>query len=226
MSSDPEYTITIRSWSRHQKDNTTKFIALKVKMLHDPSIFNLTIGQRWLWVALLLHAGSFGPEYTLSASYMRVAFGLRAGWKHLADMEALKNNNLIKFSCSIDKEIKKEKREAPSVKPSALQEPPPKKTAARSAEELFYPDGLNPKAWARYVEHRRDIKAKKLTDTGAAQAMKKWAESPPQAQMLAVEDSIANGYTGCWPSKFAPGRGKETPLQKLSREMDAQNAHK
>lgn len=93
-------------------------------------------------------------------------------------------------------------------------------------DEVKYPEGLNVDAWEKYVEHRRDIKAKKLTMKGSAQAMNKWAKTSPEAQMRAVEASIANGWTGCFPEKEMPGRGKETPLQKLSREMDEQNAHK
>ncbi len=95
-----------------------------------------------------------------------------------------------------------------------------------AVEQSKYPDGLNVDAWDKYVEHRRDIKAKKLTPKGAAQAMKKWAKTSPEAQMRAVEAGIANGWTGCFPEKEMPGRGKETPMQKLNREMDEQNAHK
>ncbi len=64
------------------------------------------------------------------------------------------------------------------------------------------PSELNFQAWIRYHEHRRDIKAKPLTEKGAQAAMKKWCQHSHAAQAAAVEHSIEQGYQGCFPEKY------------------------
>jgi len=208
--SDPEYRVRIKNWSKYQKGNTSKFIALQTKMLHDPTMFELTIGQRWLWVALLLHAGCYGVEFTLRASYARVAFGLRAGWKHVEDMNALQNNGLIEINGPRreEREEKEEKRE---------RKIPPPKTAADPVE---YPDGLNVIAWRRYEAHRKDIRARKLTPTGKQQAMNRWAKCSDVAQVKAVDETVSNGWTGCFPEKHEPSKGKPSYAEQLARDLE------
>ncbi len=205
-------TIRIRNWEKYQaakKRNDREWIKLQTNIIHDPDFFELSITDRYTWIGLLLHAGRVGPEFKLSLSQTRVL---------------LKLNRNPSFQCLIDqgfievlpREEKRKKRK---------KRVPAPKTPAPSIEAIMYPEGLNREAWEKYVAHRKDINKKKLTTKGAWQAMKTWSMSSPEAQMRAVEDSIANGYTGCWPKNFMPGRGKETPLAKLNREMGEQDAN-
>ena len=215
-----KYKITIRNWDKYQREmqgegkrkGRRSWVSLSVDLFSDPDFIELTLTDRLAWVGLLLHAGKVGDTFELSPSLARVMFQL----KHSPDFQSLENQGFIDLQVTTNKTDRTNKTDT-TVKPA-------KKPPARSAEELFYPEGLNHEAWTRYVEHRRDIKAKKLTPKGAAQAMKKWANTSPEAQMRAVEASIANGWTGCFPEKEMPGRGKETPFDRLNRELREQNA--
>jgi len=95
------------------------------------------------------------------------------------------------------------------------------KRLEQNRTEGDYPPELNVKAWERYLEHRKDIRAKRLTDKGKAAAISKWCESSHHAQMCAVQDSIQNGYTGCWPKKHEPQLASRKPsyAENLEAEM-------
>ena len=109
---NPSYTITIRSWDKYQKKDTNKFIVLYNKMLHDPSIFALTLRQRWLWISCLLHAGYHGSTFTLTTQYMRSSFSLGKQWRHSTDFEALQEQGLVTFEClQIEERREEERRE-------------------------------------------------------------------------------------------------------------------
>ena len=87
-------------------------------------------------------------------------------------------------------------------------------------EQEGYPPELNVEAWERYFEHRRDIRAKKLTDKGMAAAIKTWCKSSHEAQTLAVKNSVENGYIGCWPAKHEPrSTSKPSYAENLASEM-------
>ena len=68
-------------------------------------------------------------------------------------------------------------------------------------DENEYLKSLNTSAWTAYEQHRKDIKAKRLTKQGTAMAQKKLAALPHDDQMATVELSIANGWTGLFPEK-------------------------
>ena len=84
-----------------------------------------------------------------------------------------------------------------------------------------YPPELNVEAWQTYLAHRRDIRAKSLTERGRQAAIRKWCESSHEAQRLAVADSIEMGYTGCWPHKHEPRQviAKPSYAESLASEM-------
>lgn len=70
-------------------------------------------------------------------------------------------------------------------------------------------ENLNTEAWALYVEHRKEIKARKLTPKGVKIAVNKLAKLPKEQQMTVVETTVANGWTGLFPEK-ANGTYKQT----------------
>ena len=137
--SEKKYRIRIKNWDKWQAKNTSRFIRLSTRLIHDPDFFELTLEQRYVWVALLLHAGSVGVEYELSASSARVLFKLRPGWNSLECFTALENKGLIEFDAPII-----EKREILEVEKSTRKEKiaPPQKTAmvARVKHDLRFDD--------------------------------------------------------------------------------------
>lgn len=116
-SSEKRYEITILNWDKYQREmkggenrrRSRDWIALSTDLLHDPDFVELTVEQRWLWVAMLLHAGRVGPVYKLSISSARLLFKLRAGWRGVVDFEALKNQGFIKFRTATNKTNKTNK---------------------------------------------------------------------------------------------------------------------
>ena len=85
-----------------------------------------------------------------------------------------------------------------------------------------YPAKLCVDAWLKYLDHRKDIRKPKLTDKGMAAAIKCWCQYSHEAQIAAVEDSITQGYTGCWPENHESKlpSSKPTYAQILAADMD------
>ena len=114
---EQKYEITILNWDKYQREmkggenrrRSRDWIALSTDLLHDPDLVELTVEQRWLWVAMLLHAGRVGPVYKLSISSARLLFKLRAGWRGVVDFEVLKNQGFIKFRAATNKTNKTNK---------------------------------------------------------------------------------------------------------------------
>lgn len=73
--------------------------------------------------------------------------------------------------------------------------------AYTEAEKEVTPDSLNTEAWLLYSEHRRELKAKRLTPRGVKMAMNKLAALSSDDQMRCVETTVANGWTGLFPEK-------------------------
>ncbi len=212
---DQKYWITIKNWDQHQREmrggekrrRRREWIAISVDLFSDPDFLELDHVHARLWLGLLLHAGKVGPEFSMTPARAVSMFCLRRP----CDFMILKNQGFINLQADTNKTDRTNK--------TVQNSKPPKEVAARPIQATLYPEGLNNEAWEQYVAHRRDIKAKKLTDKGAYQAMKKWSICSLEAQLRAVESSIANGWTGCFPEKEMPGRGKETPYDKLQREL-------
>lgn len=64
---------------------------------------------------------------------------------------------------------------------------------------------INQDAWSLYVQHRKELKAKKLTDRGATMARNKLAKLSHDEQMTVVERSIGNGWIGLFPERTRNG---------------------
>jgi len=115
MRPDEKFSVRVINWDKHNKeadpDGDNKWVKLKTRMLHNPGIFELTVEQRWLFIALLLHAGRVGAAFTLTPSWCRIAFGLRRGWRPIADFEALENQGLVSVDWHIEERREEEKRE-------------------------------------------------------------------------------------------------------------------
>ncbi len=93
---------------------------------------------------------------------------------------------------------------------------PPRVTQAEA--EAYTEADINRGAWDLYEIHRRELKAKKLTDRGRRMAQKKLASLSADGQMTVVELSIANGWVGLFPEKLkSNGSHKETFDDKLAR---------
>ena len=74
--------------------------------------------------------------------------------------------------------------------------------SGHNAEAEAYTEAdINTAAWALYVEHRKELKAKRLTPRGVKMAMNKLAALPWDDQMKCVEATVSNGWTGLFPDR-------------------------
>lgn len=166
---DKKYHITIRNWDKYQKDikgARRNWVAISTDLLHDPDIVNLTVEQRWLWVAMLLHAGRVGVEYELSISSARLLFKLRPGWRGVVDFEVLKNQGFIDFRSptrrtrstrKTDKCTKAKKNKKTTTRFDDFWATYPKKSAKQNALKVWERDNLDSLADTiiQHVEKRK-----------------------------------------------------------------------
>jgi len=89
----------------------------------------------------------------------------------------------------------------------------------RTEQNREAPEGLNHKAWDDYVQHRKDLRAKKLTERGARASMEKLAKLTPEEQQATVDLSISNGWAGLFPEKSPSA--KPSYAEQLAAEMTA-----
>lgn len=75
-------------------------------------------------------------------------------------------------------------------------------TSAHTDTDTDTDKDLNNIAWGLYVQHRKELKAKKLTERGATIAKNKLKQLSHGDQMRCVERTIANGWTGLFPEKL------------------------
>lgn len=78
-------------------------------------------------------------------------------------------------------------------------------SGGHNAEAEAYAESINREAWDLYVQHRKELKAKKLTPRGVKGAQNKLATLPPEDQMRCVQTSIDNGWIGLFPEKLSNG---------------------
>ena len=80
--------------------------------------------------------------------------------------------------------------------------PPPKPPPLPKKSKLAWglPDAVDPRAWADFEAHRKDIR-KPLTDLSRKANAKILANLTPVQQREAVETTIANRWTGIFPPK-------------------------
>lgn len=84
------------------------------------------------------------------------------------------------------------------------------------AEAEAYAENINKDAWCLYVEHRKEIKAKRLTPRAAKIAMNKLAKLSSDEQMRCVETTVGNCWVGLFPEKVANGSHNKTYDAKLA----------
>jgi len=97
------YIITIKNWDRLQQKmarSHREWIRLNTSLLHDPEVMCMRLESRWLWIAVLLHAGCVGPVFKLSPSDARVMFKLRRN----ADFQPLVDQGFIELSPMTDRQ--------------------------------------------------------------------------------------------------------------------------
>lgn len=167
MCSDTVYEITIVNWDKYQLPHKTvhrEWISVATRLLHDPQIFSLTVEQRWVWIALLLHAGCVGPVFKLSASSARVLFKLRPGWKGVACFRSLEIKGLI----ALDRQTYKTDRQTDTLEQQAAPvERKPDSGYSENFERFWtaYPNKKGKaKAFAAWKRHRLDPHTDALID--------------------------------------------------------------
>lgn len=70
------------------------------------------------------------------------------------------------------------------------------------------PDELNAEAWKDYLQHRKDLRVKKLTQKGETMAMNKLLPLTPEEQRAVVDNTISNGWTGLFPDRSKRPNGQ------------------
>lgn len=73
-------------------------------------------------------------------------------------------------------------------------------------DKTSLPENLNAEAWQLYLQHRKELRAKKLTKRGETMAQNKLLGLSPEEQMATVELSVSNGWTGLFPEKTKPNK--------------------
>lgn len=81
------------------------------------------------------------------------------------------------------------------------------------------PEGLNADAWKDYLQHRKDLRVKKLTPKGETMAMNKLLPLPHDQQQAVVDTSISNGWTGLFPDRTTKPNKKLTYAEQLAEDM-------
>ncbi|MEK9810207.1 MAG: hypothetical protein VW362_07140 [Candidatus Nanopelagicales bacterium] len=96
--------------------------------------------------------------------------------------------------------------------PNAQSPPPPSGERRRESFDpmgIEFPDTMQaagfPDAWARWVAYRQEIAPRLKPKSWQAQAAA-FIRYGPQAGVLAIDQSIANGWRGVFPDKCAVGR--------------------
>jgi len=62
---------------------------------------------------------------------------------------------------------------------------------------------LNECAWSEWLEFRRKVKRKPVSEVAAKRQIKKLTSLPEVVQQMVIDHSIENDYTGLFPEKFA-----------------------
>lgn len=208
--SEARFRIRIRNWEKHQREmrgegkrrRRRDWIALSTDISRDPDVLALTVGQRWLWVAMLAHAGRVGQEFEITAHSARLLFGLRPGWRAQVDLDALSQNGFIALEMSLEAGFEEQKPEKPAREPAKRTKKRATSSQPEAGEAIPYPVGLNVEAWERYQKYRREARIRKYTPEGALKAMRHWAKYPSEVQAAAVEVTIEKNWHGCFPERF------------------------
>ena len=89
------------------------------------------------------------------------------------------------------------------------------------------PVGVDRTAWDAYQQHRRAIRAKKLSPRGLELLAVEFAKWPPAAQLSAVDMSIRNGWIGFFPDKvkYTASDRVETMKERLQQWIANSSPH-
>ena len=100
---------------------------------------------------------------------------------------------------------------------------PAKKKKQQEIIVIEYPDDLNKEAWLMWIDHRKEAKLKKLTSRGEKIGIKQLIAMGGHAdQLLIIECSMSNGYTGLFPLKKSAS-GKSDENAEFRRSIQANN---
>lgn len=207
------FRVRIRAWDKHQREMRGEgkrrrgrdWIALSTDITRDPQVIALTCEQRWLWVAMLAHAGRVGPEFETSVATARVLFLLRPGWRAATDLGALAQHGFIELEMSGEPGFTAQKPTRTAKKRAKKAPPPPQ-----------YPEGLNVTAWKMFEQYRRDNRLRTYKPKYAKQAMNHWSRFSMEIQLAAVNQTIANNWQGVFPEKLVKNQ-PDTDEQKADR---------
>lgn len=226
---DQKFRITIRNWDKYQSTPTggsdrkrsLQWVRVETRLIHDPDFFELTLGQRYLWLALLLHAGSVGVPFELSTSSARVLFKLRPGWVAVGDFRALENQGFIEF------EILTNERNVRDVTGRTLRVEKPKKDKPKPKHEddqrlvelkAIYPKRVGSQPWSRAMKAANARIEAGATWPDLADGVRRYAEFCRQTDKLATE------YVMMAATFFGPDKHYEQPWDppagKADRRLD------
>ena len=79
---------------------------------------------------------------------------------------------------------------------------------------------INEQAWQEYEQHRKELRAPKLTERGRKMARNKLRHLSPEDQLACVERSISNGWRGLFPEKLSPKK-KLSYAEQLAEDIRA-----
>lgn len=117
---------------------------------------------------------------------------------------------------------RQEEKESESVDNVDRGRPQYTQAEAEAESDTDIPSSLNARAWDDYMAHRKELKAKRLTDRGKKMAMNKLAKLPHDEQQEVVDLSISNGWQGLFPEKKATkvsGKRKPTYAEQLAKDI-------
>lgn len=84
-------------------------------------------------------------------------------------------------------------------------------------------DGLDVKAFEKYILYRKEAGIKKLTKQGEKIAAKKLVKIGGEKQMQVVDQSIGNGWTGLFELKLKANTDRQSKIDEFNKWMDSDN---
>lgn len=188
----------IKKWSEFQQykdDRPVHWIKMHTRLLEDysfnqlPEITQLHLMKLWLLAAKnngFIEGDAEWFAKLINAKKVDLDALVRAGF-------------LIRTETYESVPRGEERREEESREEERREE---EKSAAIAAPLVVYPDGLNTQAWDEYLQHRREIKARKLKSNSEAKLQRFLIQQGNgEVQQAIVDQTVRNGWTGLFELK-------------------------
>lgn len=201
-----------KSWEKfqHYKDRCPPWIKLHRDLLNNREFMSLQLASKGLAPLLWLLA-SETPDGIFDASHEELEFRLRISTKEIAaGIKPLISNGFFEVveddasamlaDCPHDAIPEREREVEREVEGET--ETDKRKRQKRSAMPPVFPDRLNcptfQNLWEEFRSHRKALK-KPMTTQAESMALKRLESLTLSEALMAVEDSISNGWTGIFP---------------------------